>query len=251
MIQSLDRGLQALDILAKYEALGVTELAQLLEVDKSTASRIVETLKQHDMVQQIRNTRKYKLGFRVLHLGEGLRKSLNVIDIARPILREVCRELEQSVHLCAYNNSMVYVIDQVVSNQQYTMLAMVGMIEPVHSSSVGKCILSYRREDIRDAILDDYDFKQYTPKTITNKEDLLIELEKIKEQGYAVDDEEMVLGVRCIAAPVFDYRNSVRYSIGISGPTTVMTPEKIVFYKKKLISAANKIGREMGYRIKG
>lgn len=251
MIQSLDRGLQALDILAKYEALGVTELAQLLEVDKSTASRIVETLKQHDMVQQIRNTRKYKLGFRVLHLGEGLRKSLNVIDIARPILREVCRELEQSVHLCAYNNSMVYVIDQVVSNQQYTMLAMVGMIEPVHSSSVGKCILSYRREDIRDAILDDYDFKQYTPKTITNKEDLLIELEKIKGQGYAVDDEEMVLGVRCIAAPVFDYRNSVRYSIGISGPTTVMTPEKIVFYKKKLISAANKIGREMGYRIKG
>ena len=121
-----------------------------------------------------------------------------MIDIARPILREVCRELEQSVHLCAYNNSMVYVIDQVVSNQQYTMLAMVGMIEPIHSSSVGKCILSYRREDIRDAILDDYDFKQYTPKTITNKEDLLIELEKIKEQGYAVDDEEMVLGVRVL-----------------------------------------------------
>lgn len=250
MIRSLDRGLQALDILAKYESLGVTELAQLLEVDKSTASRIIETLKQHDMVQTVRNTRKYKLGFRVLHLGEGLRKSLNVIDIARPILREVSHELGQSVHLCAYNNSTVYVIDQVVSNQQYTMSAMVGMIEPIHSSSVGKCILSYRREDIIHTILEGYEYKIYTPKTITNKEDLLQELKKIKEQGYAVDDEEMALGVRCIAAPVFDYRNSVRYSIGISGPTTVMTPENIAVYKKKLVHAANKIGREMGCRIK-
>lgn len=250
MIQSLDRGLQVLDMLAKYESLGVTELAQMLDVDKSTASRIIDTLKEHDMVQQVRNTRKYKLGFRVLHLGEGLRKSLNVIDIARPILREVSRELEQSVHLCAYNNSMVYVIDQVVSHQQYTMLAMVGMIEPIHSSSVGKCILSYRRDDIIDMILEGYEYTQYTPKTISNKEDLLKELRKIKEQGYAVDDEEMLLGVRCVAAPVFDYRNSVRYSIGISGPTTVMTSENIAHYKKKLITAANRIGREMGYRVK-
>lgn len=248
MIQSLDRGLQVLDILAKHESLGVTELAQLLGVDKSTASRIVDTLKQHDMVQNVRNTRKYKLGFRVLNLSEGLRKTLNVIDIARPILKEVSCDLGQSVHLCAYNNRMVYVIDQVVSKQLYTLSATVGMIEPIHSSSVGKCILAYRKEEIIDILLEEYQYVAYTQKTITNKEDLVKELHKIKEQGYAVDEEEMSMGVRCIAAPVFDYRNSVRHSIGISGPTTVMNPENVAICKKRLIQAANKIGREMGYR---
>ena len=130
VLQSLDRGLDALNILAKHDLVSVTELAKELGVDKSTASRIMETLRQHDMVQLDKKTRKYKLGFRVLHLAERFRSRLQIIDIARPVLLEVSRELGQSVHLCAYNKGMVYVIDQVVSDLPYSMSAMVGLIEP-------------------------------------------------------------------------------------------------------------------------
>jgi DNA-binding transcriptional ArsR family regulator len=127
VLQSLDRGLDALNILAKHDLVSVTELAKELGVDKSTASRIMETLRQHDMVQLDKKTRKYKLGFRVLHLAERFRSRLQIIDIARPVLLEVSRELGQSVHLCAYNKGMVYVIDQVVSDLPYSMSAMVGL----------------------------------------------------------------------------------------------------------------------------
>ena len=245
VLQSLDRGLDALNILAKHDLVSVTELAKELEVDKSTASRIMETLRQHDMVQLDKKTRKYKLGFRVLHLAERFRSRLQIIDIARSVLLEVSRELGQSVHLCAYNKGMVYVIDQVVSDLPYSMSAMVGLIEPIHSSSVGKCIFAYRTPERMEEILEDYEFTSYTVHTITEKAKLLEEFEKIRSQGYAVDDEEMFIGVRCIAVPVFGYLNSVRYGIGISGPIDLMSPEKLDIYRKRLMVAAKKIRREV------
>lgn len=249
MLRSLDRGLKALDIFATHESVTTTELAELLEVDKSTASRIIETLKQHDMVQNVANSKKYRMGFRILHLGEQLRRRLNILDIAHPILHEVSNELQQSVHLCAYNKGMAYIIDQVVSNVPYSMSATVGMIEPMHSASVGKCILAYRGKENIDRLLENYVFTPYTQYTITNREDLLAELEKIRQRGYAVDDQEMFIGVRCIALPIFNYMNSVRYSIGISGPIAVMTEENINYYVKKLGEAGKKINRELGYQF--
>lgn len=94
-------------------------------------------------------------------------------------------------------------------------------------------------------ILEDYEFTSYTVHTITEKAKLLEEFEKIRSQGYAVDDEEMFIGVRCIAVPVFGYLNSVRYGIGISGPIDLMSPEKLEIYRKRLMVAAKKIRREV------
>ena len=245
ILHSLDRGLDALSMLASHELVSVTELAKKLGVDKSTASRIMETLRQHDMVQLDKKTRKYRLGFRVLHLAERFRGRLCIIDIARPILLEVSHELGQSVHLCAYNRGMVYVIDQVVSNIPYSKSAMVGLIEPIHSSSVGKCIFAYRRPEQIDEILGDYEFTGYTVHTITDKAKLLDELDKTRKQGYAVDDEEMFIGVRCIAVPVFERSGCVRYGVGVSGPIDLMSPENMERYVKRLKTAAKQIGRKM------
>ena len=234
-----------MNLLAKKGALSVTELAKELEIDKSTASRLVETLRQHDMVQLDKVTRKYGLGFRIMYLGERLSDSLEIIEIARPILMEVSRYLGQSVHLCAYNRNMVYVIDQIVSNLPYTMSARVGMIEPIHSSSVGKCIIAYRPPEKIDELLAEHEMVAYTQKTITDKEVLREQYAKNREQGYAVDDEEMFLNVRCIAVPVFDYHNSVRYAIGISGPIGLMSEDNLELYRTRLVHAAKKIGAKL------
>ena len=158
---------------------------------------------------------------------------------------EVSRYLGQSVHLCAYNKASVYVIDQIVSSLPYTMSARIGMIEPLHSSSVGKCILAYRTEQRREEILEDYEMTPYTERTITDKDALREELERIRQRGYSLDDEEMFLNVRCIAVPIFDYHGSVRYSIGISGPLGIMSGENLELYKKQLVQAAKKIGAKL------
>ena len=166
VLQSLDRGMLALKLIAEKGALSVTELAKEMGVDKSTVSRVLETLRKHDMVQLEKNSRKYHLGFRLMYLGERMASSIEIIDIARPVLMEVSRYLGQSVHLCAYNKASVYVIDQIVSSLPYTMSARIGMIEPLHSSSVGKCILAYRTEQRREEILEDYEMTPYL--TITD-----------------------------------------------------------------------------------
>lgn len=245
VLQSLDRGMLALKLLAEKGALSVTELAKEMGVDKSTVSRILETLRKHDMVQMEKNSRKYHLGFRLMYLGERMASSIEIIDTARPVLMEVSRYLGQSVHLCAYNKASVYVIDQIVSSLPYTMSARIGMIEPLHSSSVGKCILAYRTEQRREEILEDYEMTPYTERTITDKDALREELERIRQRGYSLDDEEMFLNVRCIAVPIFDYHGSVRYSIGISGPLGIMSGENLELYKKQLVQAAKKIGAKL------
>ena len=246
MIQSLDRGIQILLLLAERSSMGVTELSEVLGVDKSTASRLVDTLRAHDMVRLDPETRKVRLGFRILHLGEALKDNLNVIAIARPILTELSARINESVHFCAYNNSSVYVMDQVRSSKNYALSATVGMVEPMHCSSVGKCILAFRRPDTIRALLENYKFTRYTEHTITTREALLTELERIRAQGYALDDEEMAPGVRCLAVPVYDYRNSVRFSIGVSGPKENISAATMDVYIKRMIEATKKLSAAIG-----
>lgn len=246
MVQALDRGLRILEILSEKTEMSITELAEMLNVDKSTVSRLVETLRQHDMVQLNKSTKKYRMGFRILHFGKSLEKNLNIIDIARPILKDVSEKLNENVHLCAFNNTMAYVIDQVVRDSAYSISATIGMIEPMHASSVGKCILAYRPEHTLRQMLHNYEYTRYTEKTIQDEDALLRELAKIKRQGFAMDDEEVSVGIRCVAVPIFSYGNQVRYSIGISVPISLMTEQNVKRYIEKLSRAATKISRELG-----
>lgn len=245
MVQALSRGLKILEILSEHGMMTISEMAEILQVDKSTASRLVETLRYHDMVQLNKSAKKYQLGLRILNLGTSLEDSLSIIQIARPIIHDVSEVLKQSVHLGAFNNTMAYVIDQSVKSSAYSLAASIGMIEPIHASSVGKCILAYRREERIDQMLENYEYVKYTDKTITNKEVLFHELDKIRKQGYALDDEEIAAGVRCIAVPIFYPIKQVRYSLGISGPVEQMTEEKQRLYVEKLSCAAKRISKEL------
>ncbi|MFV0363107.1 MAG: IclR family transcriptional regulator [Suipraeoptans sp.] len=248
MIQSLDRGMLILSILERQGSASVTEIAEELGVNKSTVSRLIETLKSHDMVQVDTATKKYRLGFKILYLGEGVKRNINVIAIARPFLSKLFEELNESVHLCAFNNDAAYVVDQVHSNKVYNLAANVGMIEPLHSSSVGKCILAFSPPSKVDRLLKDYSLTAYTPKTITNINDLRKNLAVIRNQGYAIDNEEMTLGVRCIAAPVYNYRGRVNYCLGVSGTTTNIKPSTIERYISALVSISNQISLSLGYK---
>jgi DNA-binding IclR family transcriptional regulator len=246
MIQSLDRAVRILSLIAERNSMGVTELAQKLQVDKSTVSRLLDTLRAHDMVQIDNTTGKYRLGFRILHLGESLKNNLNVIAIARPTILELSKSLGESVHLCAFNNNCVYVVDQVRSNRVYSLSATVGMVEPFHCSSVGKCILAYRRPETVRSLLAHYEFTRYTEHTITDADELMHHLEGIRAQGYAIDDEEMAIGVRCVAVPIFNYRKSVQFSIGISGPKRDLTASEIERILVSMFVTARTISEGIG-----
>ena len=250
MIQSLDRGLEILFILAEKKSAGVTELALDLQVNKSTVFRLLETMQARNLVQQDEITSKYRLGIGILHISEGLVKSLDIINISKPFLRQLADSTRESAHLCTFSNKKAFVVDQVKSTNIMKVSAAIGQEEPIYCSSVGKCLLAFLSEEKRNRILDNLELKPFTHRTITSKEVLLMQLDQIRRNGYALDDEELSLGVRCIAAPIYTYRGEIKHCIGISGPTGRMRMENIEFYINKVKTTANIISQNMGYKFK-
>jgi DNA-binding IclR family transcriptional regulator len=127
--------------------------------------------------------------------------------------------------------------------------AAIGHEEPIHCSSVGKCILAYLPVEKRNKMLDEVEFIPYTEKTKTSKGALVKELEQIRKSGYALDDEELSVGVCCIAAPIYNHKGEVKNCIGISGPSARIHKDNIDSYINKLRIAAGSISHNMGYRV--
>lgn len=247
MSQSLERGLQALIFLSTRKSIGVTELAEELKINKSTAFRILETMQKFNMVEQNKSTSKYKLGPAILKLSDQLYKNLNIISIAKPHMTRLAEEMGESVHLCILSNDSAVVIDQIMTNSRLTVNAKIGNNEPLNSSSVGKCLLAYTRDDLREQIISRMIYCKYTDKTITDEASLREELLKVQEQGYAIDDNEISYDIKCLAAPIFNHMGEVIYSVGISGPSSRMTAEKTELLISRLTKTAKTISEQLGY----
>lgn len=248
MSQSLDRGIEILFLLKQKGSATITEMAEELGVHKSTVSRLVDTLRRHDLVQPDPATKKYRLGYRLLYLGENIPKNTRMVNLARPFLFRLSADLQESVHLCTFNNRMVYVVDQVRSSKEYSLPAAPGMVEPAHASSVGKCIFAYRPPEFVQAYIEENGMARFTPGTITDLGALVEHLGEIRRQGFALDDEEFIEGVRCVAVPIFNRRGDVQFSIGVSGPAADFDPPRIKAFTARLMQAGREISAEVGYR---
>ncbi|XCP85506.1 IclR family transcriptional regulator [Roseburia hominis] len=246
MVQSLARGIEILLLLQKRESATIVEIAEVLDVDKSTVSRLMSTLMQYDMVSINPSNKKYRLGFRLMYLGEGVKKDFNIVNVARPYIHMICDEVKESVHLATLGNRKMYIADQILSHKPYNISAQIGMIEPWHCSSVGKCLLAFKSQSYIEEIFHDYEFKKYTPNTITTYEELKEELEKIREQRYALDNEEFSQGVCCVAVPIFHYGRNVNSCLGISVPKEQMTKENIKKYVHCMKKYSRLISEELG-----
>lgn len=248
MIQSLDRGLKILLLLTERKNVGVTELAKELQVNKSTAFRLLETLVMNFLVEQDESSGKYRLGIGVLRISEKMLNSFDIITISRPFLVKLAEATHESAHLCVFSSGKAFVIDQVVSSEAMKVTAKIGKIEPLYSSAVGKCLMAYRTEKERDKLLDKMEMTPFTPATITSREVLKEQLERIRKTGYAVDEEELTPGVRCMAAPIYNHRGEVINCLGISGPSTRMRAENIEEYANKVKKVADLISVKLGYK---
>jgi DNA-binding IclR family transcriptional regulator len=248
MIQSLDRGITILFLLKLKGSATISEIAEELDIHKSTASRLVDTLRQYDLIQQDPSSKKFRLGYRLLYLGENIQKNTRIIETARPFLFKLSSDLKESVHLSTFYNKKVYVADQVRSDKMYHLPAALGMIEPVHASSLGKCIFAYRTPEFVRRYIDDCGMRAFTDHTITNMDRLIQHFTKIRRQGYAVDDQELKIGVRCLAAPIFNRHGEVNFSVGISGPADDFIPDRLTKFAAQLKKTCMEISMKLGYR---
>ena len=248
VVKSVARALDIIELVGRSkQGLGVTEISKQMDINKSSVFRILATLSRYGYIEQNEATGKYRLGYMFLDISSKLLDSLDVRTEAQPVLRELEQETNEVVHLVVYDQGEVVYIEKLDGNETLRMHSKVGKRAPVHCTSVGKAILSHLPATDVLATIEREGLPAHTSHTIVEKDAFLQELAKVKESGYALDLEENEIGIRCIAAPVFDHTRNVVAAVSISGPTLRMTDERLCALSGRMIQAGKEISDRLGY----
>lgn len=242
-MQSLARGLKLLDIIASAErGLTVTELAAMLQIDKSSVSRLIRTLAAYEYVQQDVSSRGYVIGKRLRQISFHLLNRMPIREKARHYLYRLMEETGECAHTAIYSDGKALVIDDVEAAASLRVVGGVGRLIPLHCTAVGKGLLAFTGAPFPTEL------EAITANTITEAEALHAHLAQIQAQGFAYDDEEHQPGVRCLAAPVYDFAGGTIAVIGISGPTVRITDTRVADLAQCVQQAARELSAELGYQ---
>lgn len=249
MIESIDRALAILQLFLQEEApLSVTQISKEMGLHKSTVSRTMDTLEGRGFVRREEDTGKYWLGLQVYSLGMLFREKEPFQKMAYPYAKALALQCNESVHMTTFaKTNMPYpqhvILEKIKSPQTVDMAPPAGAIRPSYCAASGKCLLAFSK-----AYRDQYigcKLKKFTEYTITDWEELLAELDLIRKQGYAVEREEVELGMTCIAAPIFS-NGDVIAVISVSGPVSRVTRE----VQETFIQAVRKTASEITQAIR-
>jgi IclR family acetate operon transcriptional repressor len=246
-VQSIDRALDILEALASRRSpTGISELAHNVGLHVSTVHRLLTTLVDRGYVRQDPETSRYHLAARVFSLSNAADMQLDLRLVAHPYLELLMRKVGETANLVTAGADHVIYLDQVESMHLVKMFTAPGMRAPLYCTGTGKAILAFRSPRQQEAVLAGT-FPRHTPHTIVTRADLERELAAIRARGYAIDNEEMEEGVRCLAVPVFDRRGDVTGAISVSGPTSRMTLERVEGFVPLARSIAADLSRQLGH----
>ncbi|MEV7134368.1 IclR family transcriptional regulator [Arthrobacter sp. NPDC093128] len=247
-VQSVDRALQILDILARDGDAGVSEIAEEMGVHKSTVSRLVGSLVGRELVRQNSERGKYQLGFGILRLASSIPGRLSVVREARDVLEILAARYKETVNLAVLRSNYAVNVDQAMGPSTLATYDWVGSLTPLHATSSGKVLLAALPADERDTILKTVGLPARTPRTVTNRAQLEKQLLEISRQGYAVVHEEFEIGLSAVAVPIWNHLGNVIAAVSISGPAFRFTPEEDPGLIEGLRAAGLSISAKMGYR---
>jgi DNA-binding IclR family transcriptional regulator len=247
-IQSVGRALAILEQFSRDErALGVTTIASRVGLHKSTCFGLLHTLQQLGYIQQDASTGQYSLGLKTFELGQAYIDGVDLRYITRPFLLEIVEKTQETVHLVLAEGRRAVYIDKVESPRAMTISSRIGQEAGLHCTGVGKVLLAYMRDEDWKQVVSK-GLERYTEHTITGERQLLEQLQRIRECGHGIDDEEREIGLRCVAAPIFNARKQAIAAISISGPSSRISREKQKSLCVTIKQATQEISRKLGYR---
>jgi len=247
-VQSVNRALDILECFGQEKSeWGLSELSQKLNLAPSTIHRLLNTLIKRGYIEQDVKLGKYKIGNNFLMLSGSVLNKCSLRIIAKPLLEELSRKTEETVHLCILSsNNQVFYLDKIESPKSISIISRIGQTLPPHVSGVGKVLLAHLSDEQLEKVLGQLELKRFTKNSITDKDQLKSELLKIRQQGYALDNQELEEGLICIASPIFNLEGKVIAAISISGPTFRLN-SKIKEYIPLVKRTAISISELMGY----
>lgn len=251
-VQSVDRALVLIEILARENReLSLTEIAHLAGRPKSTVYGLLATLGVHQYVEQSPVTGHYRLGIRLFELGNIVARSWNIREIALPVMQQLNSRLNEMVQLATDDKGEVLYLEKVDSTHIMRIVSDIGTRLPMHCSGLGKVLLAAKTPAEVRWILNKKGMLRMTSHTITNLADMNRELEQVRQQGYAIDDREIMDSLRCVAAPIYNRNGQVQFALSVSGFSSTMVGAHFENCIQCLVQAADKISHGMGYRTPG
>ncbi len=247
LIGSVQRALDIINLFDKtHVELGNAEIARLVDLPIGTVSGLIYTLKTNQYLDQDPQTHKYRLGLKLAERAAVLLDQLDLRKVAAPLLEELRDWCGESVNLAIRDGNEVVYIERMFGDHSLGIRSELGRRGTLHSTALGKAIISYLPDAELKTLLKDYDLSVVTPYTITDSEKLLREVAVIKQRGFAIDEQENELGGRCVGAPVLDRHNYPIAAISISVPIQRFPKEDIEKFGKKLMATSTTISQKMG-----
>jgi IclR family KDG regulon transcriptional repressor len=243
-VQVLERALGLLDALgAANREVGPAELSEILHLHKSTIHRLLKVLEGYRFVR--RNPQgKYDLGLKLFELGNMSVSRFSLPRRAEPFLKDVVRETGETAQICVLNNTQMV---SIANADAPWLLRAIGHRGELHSSASGKAFLAFLPRPAQDLLLSRLTLTRFTHNTITTLPALKSELARVRRKGFAVNNEEVEPGVRCIGAPIFDHNSRVIATLSIAGPVFRMTRDRVPDLARTIVNVANALSSELGH----
>ncbi len=250
-VQTLEKALEIIELLAAQksdEGLGVSDLSEELNLGKSTIHRLLDTLVAYQYVDRLENNR-YRLSWRLFQIGNILPRQRTISNIDSKMLKELSDKVEETVNLGVKEHKDVIVVSKVDPEiaSRVKVDFRVGEREPFHATAMGKVLFCEMERDKIEQLFGSSQLPRYTDKTVQSLDKLMVELDKVREQGFAIDDEEFSPGLSCIAMPIRDYTGKIVAATSVSGPAFRLGFNKIMTVREELYKMTQKISDQLGY----
>jgi len=227
--------------------IGISSLAKRLSLAKSTVHRLAVTLTSEGLLEQSPETGRYRLGINLFVMGALVRRRLDVSNMAQPFLNVLREKTGETIHLAVMKDTDILYLYNLESRQAIRMKSYIGTIKPAFCTCEGRAIVAYGGTELINKVLNS-PLSARTPETQTDPAQLIKMFAEIRTHGYAIDDEESEQGMRGIGAPLRDITGQVVAAIGIGGPSQRLTLKKLRGLAPELMSTADAISSQLGYR---
>src|SRR5271154_6090462 len=249
-LHSLDRAVSVLEVLGESDTpLSLAEICQRMGLHKSTAHRSLMVLERSALIERTMENR-YRLGLKLYELGNRAVEQIDLRARVQPFFRRLASQVGETVHLSVLQKTSIVYLDKVEPNRRVCLSSKTGTSNPVYCTSMGKAMLAFQPEEIIDQIISKIRFVRYTPKTLTTREALMKALDRVRRRGYAIDDQEIEVGVRCIGAPIFDEKRRAIAAVSVSGPASRITAPTMPEIAEHLLCCCRDISVSLGAHAK-
>ncbi|CAM4513766.1 DNA-binding IclR family transcriptional regulator [Paenibacillus endophyticus] len=251
IIQAIDRALKIVDLFDEQQTeLKITEISEQMSLHKSTVHSLLKTLQLHGYIQQDEQNGKYRLGMRFAEKGQLFLNQLDLRDFVRPSLKKLSSLTGQTTHLVTLERNEGLYVDKVEGEKAAIRYSRIGRRVPLYTSAAGKVLVAFQEQPLRQHLVMSITFEQKTEKTILNAKTYEQALEAAIINGYAIDNEENEVGVRCAAVPIFNHNGEIQAAISLSTMLATVGDEELQVFIQQLKQSADEISVKLGYRSK-